>query len=348
LEFLAEYGVFLAKTATLIVAMLIVIGAVVSAGMKSKKGPAGHIEVKHLNEQYETMTDAIKRVALGKEELKQENKVRKKQEKQDKKARGKSAKQPTDKRRVYVLTFDGDIKASAVSSLREEITSILAIATPADEVVLKLNSAGGMVHTYGLAASQVQRVRDKEIPLTVCVDKVAASGGYMIACIADKLIAAPFAIIGSIGVVAQLPNFNRLLKKHNIDFEMMTAGEYKRTLTLFGENTEKGREKFKEDLEDIHNLFKTFVAEHRPKLDIDTVATGEIWFGKKALERQLIDELGTSDDYLTGACAKADLYEVSYVHKKSLQERFSQAAHAAADRLILTWWERLINFKYYS
>lgn len=348
MEFLTEYGVFLAKAATVVVAILIVIGAVVSAGMKTKKGPAGHIEVKHLNKEYEAMTDAIKSVALDKETLKQEGKTQKKQAKQEKKERARAEKQGEHKRRVYVLEFEGDIKASAVGSLREEITSILSIADESDEVVLKLSSAGGMVHTYGLAASQVQRIRDKKIPLTVCVDKVAASGGYMMACIADKLVAAPFAIIGSIGVVAQLPNFNRLLKKHDIDFELMTAGEYKRTLTLFGENTEKGREKFIEELEDTHSLFKSFVAEHRPELNIDEVATGEIWFGKRALDKKLIDQLGTSDDYLTSASTDADLYEVTYVHKKSIQERLSQAAHAAADRLILTWWERLSNFKFYS
>ena len=108
---------------------------------------------------------------------------------------------------------------------------------------------------YGLAASQMQRIRDKKLKLTVCVDKVAASGGYMMAVVADKIIAAPFAVLGSIGVLAQVPNFHRLLKKHDVDFEMLTAGKYKRTLTMFGENTDKGREKFQEDIEDTHVLF---------------------------------------------------------------------------------------------
>ena len=176
------------------------------------------------------------------------------------------------------------MKASAVSSLRQEITAILSLAEKQDEVLVRLESGGGMVHAYGLASSQLLRIRNQDIDLTVCVDKVAASGGYMMACVANKLLAAPFAVIGSIGVIAQIPNFHRLLKKNDIDFEMITAGEYKRTLTMFGENTEKGREKFAEDIEDVHVLFKDFVKEHRPALDVEAVATGEVWFGQRAID----------------------------------------------------------------
>ena len=348
MEFLTEYGIFLAKAITIVVAVMIIVGTIVSAGSRTRKGADGHIEVKHLNKELDAMTDAIKSVALDKEVLKQECKSQKKQCKQEKKDRVKVEKEGGHKKRAYVLNFEGDIKASALSSLREEITSVLAIAQKEDEVILRLSSSGGMVHTYGLASSQLQRICDREIPLTVCVDKVAASGGYMMACIADKIVAAPFAILGSIGVVAQLPNFNRLLKKHDVDFELMTAGEYKRTLTLFGENTENGREKFKEELEDTHDLFKSFVSEHRPSLNIDEVATGEVWFGKRALDKKLIDQLGTSDDYLTSACNEADVYEVCYVHKKTLQERIAVTAHSVCDRLMLTWWERLTNFRFYS
>lgn len=348
MEFLTEYGVFLAKAATIVVAILIVAGSIASLGARSKKAASGHIEVKHLNKELESMTDAIKSVTLDKEVLKQEHKALKKQDKQDKKERAKEEKKGGHKRRVYVLEFEGDIKASAVDSLREEITSVLAVAQQSDEVVIKLSSAGGMVHTYGLAASQIKRICDRNIPLTICVDKVAASGGYMMACIADKIVAAPFAILGSIGVVAQLPNFHRLLKKHDVDFELITAGEYKRTLTLFGENTEKGRDKFIEDLEDTHELFKSFVSENRPQVDIVEVATGEVWFGQRAMDKKLVDELGTSDDYLTTACNNSEVYQVTYVHKKTIQDRLALTAHSVCDRLLLTWWERLTNFRFYS
>lgn len=349
MEFLAEYGIFLAKATTVVVAVLIIVGGIVSMGMRSKKaGPSGHIEVNHLNRELEEMTESLENMIFDKAVIKGARKAHKKKLKQEKKEQVKSEKEGGHQKRLYVLDFEGDIKASAVSSLREEVTAVLSVANEYDEVVIKINSSGGMVHTYGLAASQVQRIKQRKIPLTVCVDKVAASGGYMMACVADKLISAPFAILGSIGVVAQLPNFNRLLKKNDIDYEMLTAGEYKRTLTIFGENTDKGREKFVEELEDTHALFKTFVAENRPSLDVEQVATGEIWFGRRAIEKNLADEILTSDDYLMKACQSAAVYSVTYVQKKSLQEKLSLSAASAIDRVLLRWLERAVNFRFYS
>ncbi|WP_315983159.1 protease SohB [Aliamphritea spongicola] len=244
-----------------------------------------------------------------------------------------------------MIDFDGDIKASELEPMREEITAILTMATEKDEVVVRLESPGGMVHTYGLAASQLERIKRQGVPLTVCVDKVAASGGYMMACLADKIIAAPFAILGSIGVVAQLPNFHRLLKKYDVDYEVLTAGEYKRTMTVLGENTEKGREKFIEDLEDTHLLFKEFVGEFRPQVDLEKVATGEVWFGRRSLDVNLIDELQTSDEYLIAACQDADVFTVRYEYKKNLQERLSDMSIKTADSLLVRWLGRLTNVR---
>lgn len=240
-----------------------------------------------------------------------------------------------------MLDFDGDVKASEVEPLRQEISAVLLLAEAEDEIVIRLESPGGMVHEYGLASSQIERIKRKQIPLTICVDRVAASGGYMMACLADKLLAAPFAIVGSIGVIAQLPNFHRLLKKNDIDYEVLTAGEYKRTLTVFGENTEKGREKFVQELEETHDLFKGFVQEYRPQVDINSVATGEIWFGKQALENKLIDELSTSDQYLMDAADQADIFIVRYEEKKSLQDKISDLAVDSGDRVLTRWWGRL-------
>ena len=246
-----------------------------------------------------------------------------------------------------MLDFNGDVKASEVDLMREEISAILTFARPEDEVVLRLDSAGGMVHTYGLAASQLERIKQRNIPLTVCVDEVAASGGYMMACLADKLIAAPFAIVGSIGVVAQLPNFNKVLKKHDVDYEMFTAGEYKRTVTMLGENTEKGRAKFQDDLEDTHQLFKEFVASARPELDIEKVATGEIWYGKRAKECGLVDALSTSDDYLMSRCDTADVYRVRYEQKKSLQDRISEFTIKTTDGIATKVATKVSNSRFF-
>jgi serine protease SohB len=243
--------------------------------------------------------------------------------------------------KVFVLKFDGNISASAVTNLREEITAVLTHATSDDEIIVRLESGGGMVHSYGLASSQLDRIKKMNIPLTVCVDKVAASGGYMMACVADKILAAPFAIIGSIGVVAQMPNFNKILKKNDVDFELLTAGEHKRTLTMFGENTEKGREKFVEELEETHRLFKDYVSSRRPQVDIDRISTGEIWYGSNALGMHLVDDIKTSDEYLVSKVENSDVFEVSYVLKKKLHQKLGIAAEESADRLLVKWWQRL-------
>jgi serine protease SohB len=238
-----------------------------------------------------------------------------------------------------VLDFQGDLRASEVDPLREEITAALARARPGDEIVVRLESAGGMVHSYGLAASQLDRIAKAGIHLTVCIDKVAASGGYMMACVANRILAAPFAVLGSIGVVAQIPNIHRLLKRHDIDIELLTAGKYKRTLTVLGENAAEGREKFQRDLEATHQLFKEHVAAHRPQLDIETIATGEIWFGTQALGLGLVDQLATSDEYLTAQLSEADIYELAYVTGRTFLQRLGIALEARIVHRLRAWWD---------
>ena len=341
MEFFAEFAIFLAKTVTLVVAILVVLASFAALRSKGRRKTAGQLQVSKLNDFYKGLRERLEQTLLDKDQLKALRKVEAKSEKKQKK------KPEVNKSRVFVLDFDGDIKASATESLRHEITALLTLATPKDEVVLRLESGGGMVHSYGLASSQLARIRDAGVPLTVCIDKVAASGGYMMACIGEKIISAPFAILGSIGVVAQLPNVNRLLKKHDIDFEVLTAGEYKRTLTVFGENTEKGREKFQEDLDITHQLFKNFVSRYRPQLDIDKVATGEIWLGVAAMDKQLVDELKTSDEYLAERAKKSELYHLHYAERKSLQERIGMAASGSVDRVLLSWWSRLTQQRFW-
>ncbi len=340
MEFLADYASFLAKTVTLVVAIVVVLVAIASMRGKGRRRSAGQLQVTKLNDFYKGLRERLEQSLLDKERVKA---LRKEQAKTLKKEKKLAEPKP----RVYVMDFDGDIKASATESMRHEITALLTLATDKDEVVLRLESGGGMVHSYGLASSQLARIRQAGIPLTICIDKVAASGGYMMACIGNKIISAPFAILGSIGVVAQLPNVNRLLKKHDIDFEVLTAGEYKRTLTVFGENTEKGREKFQQDLEITHDLFKNFVASYRPQLDIDEVATGEVWLGMAALDNQLVDELKTSDEYLSERAKTAEVFHLHYVQRKSLQERVGLAATGSVDRLLLNWWSRLTQQRFW-
>ena len=340
MEFLVDYASFLAKTVTLVVAIVIVLIALASMRRGRSKQSGGHLEVHKLNEFYKSMRERLEQAVMEKDAFKALRKREAKAAKQNRKAESPA--------RVFVLDFDGDIRASAVDNLRHEITALLTMATPQDEVVLRLESGGGMVHGYGLAASQLVRIRDAGVPLTVCVDKVAASGGYMMACIGNRILTAPFAILGSIGVVAQLPNVHRLLKKHDVDFEVLTAGEYKRTLTVFGENTEKGREKFQEDLETTHELFKNFVARYRQNLSIDDVATGEVWLGIAALGKHLADELKTSDQYLAERAQEAELFQLHYIQKKSLPERFGMAASTIMEHGLLKGWSRLNEQRFWQ
>ena len=311
MEFIGEYGLFLAKFAT--VALLFVFAAGIFTIIGRGKEESHGLSIKNINDKYRHMSLVLNARIMPKKDFK-------KFVKQQKQA-GKNKPPGGGGKKIFVLDFKGNIKASGVAALREEITAILTVATDQDEVVALLESGGGTVHGYGLGASQLRRIRDRGIKLTAAVDKVAASGGYMMACVADRIIAAPFAIVGSIGVLAQIPNFHRLLKKMDIDFEQITAGDYKRTLTLFGENTAQDREKFQAELEDTHALFKEFVRDNRAQVDLDRIATGEHWYGKRALELQLVDELMTSDDYLSNAARDADIYRIKYQRKKPVAER---------------------------
>jgi serine protease SohB len=412
LEFLAEYGIFLAKAVTIVVAIIAVIGAIASLGGKNKKPSEGQIEINNLTDEIEQIKEGMLEEIMSEDEYKALQKEKKKQEKEKAKAEKKRLKelkkqskngvqteaelvksgktesseesqpeqasakatddeQPTTeagdsqqgisqddntnddhtkdespeeiKSRLFVIDFDGDVEASAVDNLREEITAIISAADPSDRVLVRLESPGGMVHAYGLAASQLSRIKAANLHLTIAVDQVAASGGYMMACVADQVIAAPFAIVGSIGVIAELPNFHRLLRHNKVDYEQHTAGEFKRTLTMFSENTDAAREKFKTELQETHDLFKQFIRDNRPSLDIDKVATGEHWYGTQALTLGLIDGIQTSDDFIVNAAKEGDVFEVSYEVKKPLAERLSFSLHSAIEKAFLSVWKRSIE-----
>jgi serine protease SohB len=323
---LIQLGLFAAKSIIIVLLILLVLIAFLAILSKGKEKKEGKLIIKNLNHQYEDAQEALLSETLSKKEFKAFLKNKKAQEKEKEKSEKKL-------KNIFILNFQGDMKASAVSSLSEEITAVLNVATPADEVVVKVDSAGGVVHGYGLAAAQLMRIRAQQIPLIVTIDKIAASGGYMMACVANKILSAPFAIIGSIGVVVQLPNFHRLLKDKHIDFELHTAGEFKRTITLFGENTEEGREKLQHEIEDIHGLFKNLIHEFRQQVDIDKVATGEHWLGKQALDLKLVDEIKTSDDYLFAQSKQAQLFEISYTVKKPLLARLTSSANMFREKL---------------
>lgn len=315
-EFLADYGLFLAELATIVIVLLVVVAAIVSLARRG--GHPEGLEVQHLNRRFEETANAVKRVIHGKHRFRKEAKARRKERKREERARAKGERA---RPRLFVLDFKGDIRATATASLREEVSAVLAVAADGDEVLLRLENAGGTVHEHGLAASQLLRIKQRGLKLTVAVDKVAASGGYLMAAVADRIVAAPFAILGSIGVLAQLPNFNRLLDDKGIDYELLTAGQYKRTLTLFGKNTEEGRNKLQQEIDEVHELFKQQIAAHRPQVELERVATGEHWYGVRARELALVDEIRTSDDLLRDAARERDLYLVRFKRRKAFSER---------------------------
>lgn len=333
-QFLLEYGLFLARTVTW-VAAIIVIGIALAGLVRAVRQEGGErLEVKNLNQRLRRLADILNQELLGADQLKREHKRLKREDKASEQALKKGG--PT-RPRLFVLDFHGDLEASRVSALREEISALLQVAQPRDEVLVRLESAGGVVHGYGLAASQLRRIRDHGLRLVVAIDKVAASGGYLMACVAHHVTAAPFAIVGSIGVVGQMPNFNRLLREKHIDYELHTAGEFKRTLTMFGENNDAARAKFREELDETHTLFKSFVAANRPQLSLPQVATGEHWYGTQALELKLIDEVRTSDDYLLQRVKEVDVYELHYRVRRSLRDQLFGGLARLSARGTLPW-----------
>ena len=324
IDLLVAYGFFLLKVITVLLVILIPILMISSSTKHRKETDKGRIIVKNLSDKLEEIGVTLKSAEMDPKAYKSFLKERNKKKKKENKGKPKEI--------VYVLDFKGDIQASAVGKLKQEINAIIASQVKCKEVVVKVESGGGSAYAYGLCAAELKRLVDNKIKLTVCIDKIAASGGYLMSCVATKIVAAPWAIVGSIGVIAQLPNFHRLLKKLDIDIEMHTAGKFKRTLTTLGENTKQGREKFISELEDLHVVFKDFVKENRSKIQVAKVATGEVWQGDKAKKLGLIDEIGTSDDYLLKLASKFKLLEIQYFEKKPFTARIGSAAEVIVEK----------------
>ena len=329
MELVWEILAFAAKALVVTLAFLVCAAFLARLAQRGRV-PVGELRVQPLDRRLERLGDALRHATLSRRELR---KLQRARERQRKRHEPESA--------LYVLDFRGDITASAVASLRHEVTAVLTAAKPQDRVLLRLESAGGLVHSYGLAASQLQRLRAARIPLTACIDKVAASGGYMMACVAEQIVAAPFAIIGSIGVIAAVPNAHRLLERHGVDYEELTAGQFKRTVSFLGENTPEGRRKFQTQLEETHGLFKQLVGANRPGIDLEQVATGEYWYASQARERGLVDRLATSDDELLAALEGSRIFHVSYHRPATWHRRFAGAMGDAAESAVLRLATRL-------
>jgi len=319
METLSQLGLFFGQTLIIVVAIIAIILTMAAVALKGKSHRAFEVEI--LNEKFDEQKEALQELILNEDEFKKIKKALKAAEKE---------KAKTPQQNAYLIDFlKGDVEASAVDHLKEEVSTIINVAKKNEEVILRVESPGGVVHGYGLAAAQILRLRNAGLKVTVCVDKVAASGGYLMACVAHEIIASPFAIIGSIGVVAQVPNFNKVLKKYDVDYKEYTAGDYKRTVSLFGEITEKGEAKFREQLEATHILFKGFVGQFRPQLNLAEVATGEYWYGQQALSLNLVDKIQTSDDYILNKMSTHQVIKINFEKKPTLSDKLSNALSSA-------------------
>jgi serine protease SohB len=317
MDFWLDIAAFAVKALLIVASTGALVGVIALVARASRRdgGQDHDIEVRSLNARYDQMRDEFDAEILDKKERRALAKTRKREAKLARDAEA-------ARKRVYVLGFKGDPMASDVKRLGHEIDAVLTVARPGvDEVVLRLQSPGGTVTGYGLAAAEIARFCARGIKVTASVDQVAASGGYMMACAADRIVAAPFALVGSIGVVAQVPNLHRLLKKNDIDYEELTAGEFKRSVSMLGEITPAGREHVRGKIEDTHAAFKTFVAERRPGADIATIANGDVWLASEGVRLGLVDELSTGDDLLFRLKDEARLFEVATAGRKSLLQQ---------------------------
>lgn len=318
---------FVFQTGVIVLAVMAILAFIVMLKDK-KRGAGGSVTVKNLNKRYKRFAQHVGMELQEKDNLTLLSKIKgwlaaRKQAKPSRDAKARAT--------LFVLDFKGDISASACDQLREEVSSLLLVAQPNDRVLLRLESPGGVVHGYGLAASQLQRIRDKGLTLIVSVDKVAASGGYMMACVANRILTAPFAVIGSIGVLAAMPNLHKFLRKRKIDYLEVTAGEFKRTVTPLGEITESGMNKFQEQIDATHALFKEHVQKHRADVEIDKVATGEFWYGTQALALGLVDEIGTSDDFILANLDACRVIHLQYEGEKKLKQKIADALSVCMD-----------------
>lgn len=314
MDFFVDLAAFLIKAGILAAASVFVLGSLIGMIRRARMDPGqDHLRVTYLNEELADHSLSILNAMMPPKAFK------KLARRQQQELGVKSRTRP----KTFILDFFGDLAASSVDALRQQINALLLVLEEKDEVLVRLESSGGKAHAYGFAAAQLGRLKGENRRLVVSIDRVAASGGYMMACVADHIIAAPFALVGSIGVLAMVPNFHRLLQQFNVDYDEFAVGENKKNISLLGANTEEGKQKFIQDMEEFHRDFKGFVAEHRPAVKIDEAADGDVWYGEKARTLGLVDELKTSDDFLLERIKERDLFRVEFVESKPLRKRLS-------------------------
>ncbi len=205
--------------------------------------------------------------------------------------------------RLAVLRFQGlrDLNASGDQRLSEAIDEVLVNRDHFEEAVVIIDSPGGTTHGYGHAYALLERLSASGLKVTACIDRIGASGGYLMALPADRILAGPFAIVGSVGVVAGIPNVKRLLEEKGVSYRLFVAGDKKRVVHFADDDGPEVREYMDEKLAGIHTQFLQAVEKHRgDRVKLDEVRSGDHWSAEESVEKGLglVDELQTSAEYL--------------------------------------------------
>ncbi|KZX82185.1 hypothetical protein A3715_00045, partial [Oleiphilus sp. HI0009] len=284
-------------------------------GCMFKKNSDGRIIVKSLNEEYQEIQDAL---------------LKFKPLKPIKSSSIRKFKASPNKQSIFVLDFKGDKTASSVGSLSKEVSAILSVAKPNDEVFLRLESPGGTITGYGLASQQLIRLREAGIRLVVSVDEIATSGGYMMAAVGDRIIASPTSMLGSIGVIMEVPNFYNLLDRAGVQFHQFTAGKHKRLVSMTNKIGDAAKDQINQDLEKSHELFKNHVHTYRNSVNLESVSHGDVWSAKYCLDNKLVDDLMTSEAYLFDRASRANIFHISWDVERSFSDKLSSFAAQAS------------------
>lgn len=244
---------------------------------------------------------------------------------------------PASGKVTAVLRFEGDTMATGRQDFARMVDEVLHNKERIQRVIVVVNSPGGGVSVYGQMFAGMERMRNAGVDVTACVDTYAASGGYLMSVPAQRIIAAPFAMVGSIGVVSEFMNFNKLLRRLGVEPMTITAGELKRTVTPLSEVTEENKAAYKAQLEAIHRQFIAVVKKYR-EVDADRVCTGNHWTAAESVELKLnlVDGLATSQEYLFEANQTEDLVTISKLqnpYEKSVLGLARRFIHLVADEV---------------
>jgi len=193
-------------------------------------------------------------------------------------------------------------------------------------IVLRVNSPGGSALASDLIWRELE-ITKKEKPLVVSMGNLAASGGYYIACNANKILAEPTTITGSIGVFGMIPNVSTLAGRMGINAEQVGTNRQSLGYSPFEPMSDDFHKVVKESIEDIYATFVDRVSKGRNMTfaQVDSIAQGRVWTGVEALENGLVDQLGSLDDAVEVAAELAEVTDYRITNYPRYKKDFKDA-----------------------